>query len=74
MVCLSEMALEPQNCVYIGDSPSDGKAARAAGCKSIGVAWGSHPVANITPNADVVVHSPAELSEALGRFLKSGAP
>ena len=28
-------------CVYVGDSPSDGIAARAAGMMSVGVAWGA---------------------------------
>jgi len=30
--------------IYIGDSPSDGEAARLAGLFSVGVAWGSHPL------------------------------
>ncbi|KAL7566392.1 hypothetical protein ACA910_011131 [Epithemia clementina (nom. ined.)] len=34
--------LSPQDFVYIGDSPSDGKAALAAGMSFIGVTWGSH--------------------------------
>jgi pyrophosphatase PpaX len=28
--------------VYVGDSPSDGIAARAAGMMSVGVSWGAH--------------------------------
>jgi len=30
-LCCKEMDLDPQDCVYIGDSPSDGKAAHNAG-------------------------------------------
>lgn len=30
------------SCVYVGDSPSDAKAAKAAGMAAIGVLWGSH--------------------------------
>eukprot|EP00594_Rhizosolenia_setigera_P001113 CAMPEP_0178946628 /NCGR_PEP_ID=MMETSP0789-20121207/4393_1 /TAXON_ID=3005 /ORGANISM="Rhizosolenia setigera, Strain CCMP 1694" /LENGTH=259 /DNA_ID=CAMNT_0020626645 /DNA_START=169 /DNA_END=948 /DNA_ORIENTATION=+ len=37
-----ELGLSPSECVYIGDSPSDGKAADAAGMSSIGVTWGSN--------------------------------
>lgn len=33
---------DPSRCVYVGDSPSDGIAARAAGMMSVGVAWGAH--------------------------------
>lgn len=40
-VC-QEMGLEPKDCVYVGDSPSDGASAHAAGMPSIGVTWGSH--------------------------------
>ena len=40
-VC-KEMKLSPEDCVYIGDSPSDAAAADAAGMPSIGVMWGSH--------------------------------
>jgi phosphoglycolate phosphatase len=40
-VC-KDMSLKPEDCVYIGDSPSDAGAADAAGMPSIGVLWGSH--------------------------------
>jgi phosphoglycolate phosphatase-like HAD superfamily hydrolase len=40
-VC-KEMGLLPEQCVYVGDSPSDGLSAHAAGMPSIGVLWGSH--------------------------------
>lgn len=42
MVC-KELDLHPTQCVYVGDSPSDGVSAHAAGMKAIGVLWGSHP-------------------------------
>lgn len=41
-VC-KDLQLAPKDCIYIGDSPSDGAAAKAAGMKAIGVLWGSHP-------------------------------
>jgi phosphoglycolate phosphatase-like HAD superfamily hydrolase len=40
-VC-KDLSLDPSDCVYIGDSPSDGMAAHNAGMPSIGVLWGSH--------------------------------
>ena len=40
-VC-KELGLSPENCVYVGDSPSDGEAADRAGMPSIGVLWGSN--------------------------------
>lgn len=42
LVCCQEMGLDPKDCVYVGDSPSDGMAAYNAGMSSIGVLWGSH--------------------------------
>lgn len=41
--CCNEINLEPSQCVYIGDSPSDAVAADNAGMVAIGVLWGSHP-------------------------------
>jgi phosphoglycolate phosphatase-like HAD superfamily hydrolase len=40
-VC-AELGLHPTDCVYIGDSPSDGAAAKACDMPAIGVLWGSH--------------------------------
>lgn len=37
-----ELNVQPENAVYVGDSPSDALAADAAGMPSIGVTWGSH--------------------------------
>jgi phosphoglycolate phosphatase-like HAD superfamily hydrolase len=42
LVVCKDLNLKPEECVYIGDSPSDGKAAAAAGMVAIGVLWGSH--------------------------------
>lgn len=37
-----ELNVDPAYCVYIGDSPSDGLAAVAAGMPAVGVTWGAH--------------------------------
>ena len=36
ILCCKELGQDPAHVVYVGDSPSDGLAARAAGMKSIG--------------------------------------
>ena len=36
LLCCRELGQDASQCVYVGDSPSDGLAARAAGMKSIG--------------------------------------
>ncbi len=41
--CCEEINLPPDQCVYIGDSPSDAVAAKASGMIAVGVLWGSHP-------------------------------
>jgi phosphoglycolate phosphatase-like HAD superfamily hydrolase len=45
-VC-KDLGLQPDECIYVGDSPSDGAAAKAAGMGAIGVLWGSHPEENL---------------------------
>jgi HAD superfamily hydrolase (TIGR01549 family) len=40
MICAVNLLL-PLRCVYVGDSPTDGRAAAAAGMRSIGVSWGN---------------------------------
>ena len=34
------LGVRPEQCVYVGDSPYDVQAGKAAGCTAIGVAWG----------------------------------
>lgn len=66
-----ELNCPPAACVYIGDSPSDGEAAKAAGMFGIGVTWGSHPVETVTPAFERVVHSVDELQRELINWLSS---
>jgi phosphoglycolate phosphatase-like HAD superfamily hydrolase len=60
-------------CVYVGDSPSDGAAAKAAGMRSVGVSYGSHPLETVEPAFDQTVHSVEELEEALMKLVTGGA-
>mmetsp|Transcript_15555 Transcript_15555/g.23390 ORF Transcript_15555/g.23390 Transcript_15555/m.23390 type:complete len:363 (-) Transcript_15555:547-1635(-) len=46
--CCNEIDIDPKECVYIGDSPSDAVAAKNAGFgAAIGVSWGSHPLESV---------------------------
>ena len=68
LVVAGELGLAPERCIYVGDSPSDGGAARAANFgASIGVSYGSHAIEKLASsgNFDVIVHSVAELEELL---------
>jgi phosphoglycolate phosphatase len=46
VVC-QDLGVDPKDCVYIGDSPSDIHAAKNAGMYAIAVTWGSHPEENL---------------------------
>ena len=58
---------EPETCVYVGDSPSDGAAARAAGMMALGCAWGAHEGDELRRGGefDRVVATVAELRQTL---------
>jgi beta-phosphoglucomutase-like phosphatase (HAD superfamily) len=69
--CASSLAIEPSSCLYIGDSPTDGQAAKAAGMRSIGVTWGSHPSQSVESAFDVTVHDVPSLERAIRDTLES---
>ena len=48
----------PEACVYVGDSPSDGAAAAAAGMMSVGCTWGAHSAEACQGSFDVLVDTP----------------
>ena len=58
---------DPGACVYVGDSPSDGAAARAAGMMALGCAWGAHEGDELRRGGgfDRVVATVAELRQTL---------
>ena len=65
LLCCERLGVDPENSVYVGDSPTDGQAARAAGMKSIGVLWGAGEEAALGTSFDVVVPDVPELIVAL---------
>jgi HAD superfamily hydrolase (TIGR01549 family) len=42
LLACEKLQVDSASCVYIGDSPTDGLAAEAAGMPAIGVTWGAH--------------------------------
>ena len=70
--CCKALGVEPAEAIYVGDAPTDGKAARAAGMQSIGVVWGSFEEAVVGPEFDTVVATPSELHNALARRAAMG--
>jgi phosphoglycolate phosphatase len=57
--------LDPAACVMVGDSLHDLHAGRAAGMRTVGVLTGPAPRAELSPEADIVLGSIAELPDWL---------
>ena len=64
LAALSALGVAPADAVFVGDSPHDIESGRAAGVRTIGVAWGAFDASGLA-GADVVVHTVAELEREL---------
>ena len=62
---LERLGAAASDAAYVGDSPFDMQAAKAAGMYAVGVSWGRIHTADKLTDADVVIHSPEELLELL---------
>jgi phosphoglycolate phosphatase len=63
---LADAGTESQNAVMIGDTAYDIHMGRAAGCRTIGVGWGYHPLDELrAAGADQLVETMDELMAAL---------
>ena len=62
-VAMERMSLdEPGQIAYIGDTPSDVKAGRAAGCHAIGATWGSLDAERVRAESpDLLAEHPSEV-------------
>jgi len=64
--CSEEISISPQDCVYVGDSPSDAVAAKKAGMLAIGVTWGSYSTESVmSAPFDFVCNSIDELKQLM---------
>lgn len=62
-LALGRLGAAAQEAAYVGDSPFDMQAAKAAGLYAIGVSWGRIHSADKLVDADVIVDRPEELLE-----------
>lgn len=64
---LDELGASPEEAAYVGDSPFDIRAAKAAGTYAVAVTWGGiHPEERLAAELpDAIVHDPGELVAAL---------
>jgi pyrophosphatase PpaX len=63
LLALERLGASAQDAAYVGDSPFDMQAAKAAGLFAIGVSWGRIHTADKLTEADVVVDRAEELLE-----------
>ena len=61
LLALERLGARAEDAAYVGDSPFDMQAAKAAGLYAIGVSWGRIHTADKLGDADVVVHRAEEL-------------
>lgn len=67
---LAELGASPGLAVFVGDSPHDVEAGRAAGVYTIGVTWGAFTRTEMQASgADVVLHDVAALPAAIAEFV-----
>jgi pyrophosphatase PpaX len=64
-LALERLGAAPEEAAYVGDSPFDMQAAKAAGLYAIGVSWGRIHTADKLTDADVIVDTAEELLEIL---------
>jgi pyrophosphatase PpaX len=67
LVAAEKLGVDPDDCAYVGDSPFDIRAAKAAAMHAIAVTWGGiHPRARLeAEKPDAIVDTPEELLEHL---------
>ena len=65
LLALDRLDAQPDDAAYVGDSPFDMQAARAAGMRAIGVTWGGIHERSALTDADDVVDTPEELLAVL---------
>lgn len=67
LTALRRLGSEPSEAAFVGDSPFDMGAGKAAGVFAVGVSWGGlHREERLREaGADTIVHSPAELHNVL---------
>jgi pyrophosphatase PpaX len=67
LIALERLGADPAEAAFVGDSPFDVAAGKAAGVFTVAVAWGKiHPAERLlAAGADVLVASPGELLDVL---------
>lgn len=63
------LGVEPEECLYFGDTGTDMKTGLAAGMKTVGVLWGYRTSEELTTcGAQILIKSPTEILKLIPRF------
>lgn len=66
---ISQLGVEPSECVFIGDSGMDMAVAKNAGCIALGVLWGFRKEEELRENgADYIVSAPSEILSVISEI------
>jgi pyrophosphatase PpaX len=65
LLALERLGAEPASAAYVGDSPFDMQAAKAAGMHAVGVRWGGIHAREALTDADEIVDTPEDLLAVL---------
>ena len=70
--CLAATGIAAGSAVMVGDTEFDMAMGRAAGCRTVGVAWGYHPRARLQRGgADLIIDDFSDLDAALDAVLEA---
>ncbi len=65
MIC-EKLGVKPQKCLYVGDTATDMKTGKAAGCLTAGASWGFRTIDELLDNgAYAVAEKPTELLQLI---------
>ena len=69
LLALDRLGSAPGDALFVGDSPYDMQAARAAGVHALGVSWGAFSAHALqAAGAESILHRPVELLPYISRF------
>lgn len=69
LILMEELGVKPEECILVGDSGMDAKAAVNAGCVGIGVLWGFRGEEELRQNgASYIVNAPSEIIDIIKRI------
>lgn len=67
-IILNEIDIEPENCIYVGDTGTDMKTGKNYGLYTIGVTWGFRKVSELIENrADNIADKPMDIMDIIDK-------